>query len=149
MTHVKFLNNGNMLNDTFHPKNFSRMVDNFLNETLPEIEKEFSYRPRVDVIEKEHSYELHAILPGLTKENISLEVEDQKLVISGERTKPELADNEKFQQVESFYGKFKRSFNLPKTVDTNTIKAAFKNGILEITIEKSETPKSGKIIEIA
>ena len=148
MTHVKFMNNGNLLSDAFNHKNFSKLVDNFLTETLPEYDKEFSFRPRVDILEKEKSFELHVLLPGLEKDNINLEVEGSKLVVSGERKQYETAENEKFQQIESFSGKFKRSFNLPKNVDTDTIKAGFKNGILEISIEKSEPSKSGKVIEI-
>ena len=148
MTHVKFMNNGNALSDAFNPKNFSKLVDTFLSETLPEYDKEFSFRPRVDILEKEKSFELHVLLPGLEKENVNLEVEGNKLVVSGERKQHETAENEKFHQVESFNGKFKRSFNLPKNVDTDSIKAGFKNGILEISIEKSEQSKSGKVIEI-
>jgi HSP20 family protein len=148
MTHVKFLNNGNLLTDAFNSKSFSKLVDNFLTETLPDIEKEFSFRPRVDIIEKEKSFELHVLLPGLEKENVSLEIENSKLVVSGERKQQELAENEKYQTVESFHGKFRRSFNLPKNVDTENIKAVFKNGILEISIDKVEPSKSGKVIEI-
>jgi HSP20 family protein len=148
MTHVKFMNNGNLLADACNPKNFSRLVDNFLAETLNETSQDFSFRPRVDILEKENSFELYVLLPGLTKENISLETEGSKLIISGERAKYATSENEKFHQVESFSGKFKRSFNLPKNVDTDSIKAAFKNGILEISIEKTGPAKSGKVIEI-
>jgi len=147
MTHVKF-NNGNLLSDVCNPRNFSRLVDNFLSETLPEYDKEINFRPRVDILEKEKSFELHVLLPGLEKENVNLEIEGSKLIVSGERKQQETAENEKFYQVESFYGKFKRSFNLPKNVDTESIKAGFKNGILEISIEKSAPEKSGKVIEI-
>jgi len=147
MTHVKFMNNGS-LSDAFNPKNFSRLVDNFLSETLPEYDKEISFRPRVDILEKEKSFELNVLLPGLEKENVNLEIEGNKLIVSGERVQQTAEENEKYHQVESFYGKFKRSFNLPKNVNTESIKAGFKNGILEISIEKSEPSKSGKVIEI-
>jgi HSP20 family protein len=148
MTHVKFMNNGNLLSDALIPKNFSRLVDSFLSENLPEYDKELSFRPRVDIIEKEKSFELRALLPGLEKENVSVELEGNKLIISGERKQETLNENEKYHQVESFFGKFKRSFTLPKNVDGNTIKAVFKNGILEISLEKAEPAKSGKVIEI-
>ena len=148
MTHVKFMNNGHTLNDAFSPKNFSKLVDSFLSETLPEYDKEFSFRPRVDIVEKEKSFEIHVLLPGLEKENVSVKVEDNKLMVSGERKQAEKAETDKYLQVESFYGKFKRSFSLPKNVDPETIKAIFKNGILEISVEKAEIAKSGKIIEI-
>jgi HSP20 family protein len=148
MTHVKFLNNGNLLSDAFIPKNFSRLVDTFLSETMPETSAEFTFRPRVDIIEKEKSFNVHVVLPGLEKENVSLEIENNKLIVSGERKSPELAENEKYHQTESVYGKFKRSFTLPKNVNTDSISAVFKNGILEINIEKQEPEKSGKVIEI-
>jgi len=148
MTHVKFMNNGNLLSDAFNPKAFSKLVDNFLSETLPEYDKEFSFRPRVDVLEKEHSFELNVLLPGLEKENVSIEMENNKLVVSGERTQKATAENEKYHSVESFFGKFRRSFNLPKNIDSENIKAAFKNGILEISIPKAEADKTGKVIVI-
>ena len=147
MTHVKFMNNGN-LSDAFNPKNFSRIVDNFLSETLPEYDNEFSFRPRVDILEKEKSFDLHVLLPGLEKDNVNLEVEGNKLIVSGERKQQATEENEKYHQVESFYGKFKRSFTLPKNVNTESIKAGFKNGILEISIEKTEPSKTSKVIEI-
>src|ERR1039458_2396903 len=110
MTHVKFMNNGNLLADVLNPKTFSKMVDNFLTEALPENENEISFRPRVDILEKEKTYELHVQLPGLEKDNVSLEVEGNKLVVSGERQKQEVNENEKYTLTESSFGKFKRSF---------------------------------------
>lgn len=147
MTHVKFLNNGNFTNGII-PKHFSNLVDAFLTETLPNAETATDFRPRVDIIEKEKSFELHAILPGMEKENVTVEVEGNRLIISGERKEKVFNEGEKFHQVESLYGKFKRSFTLPKNVNTDSIKAVFKNGILEISIEKAEPAKSGKVIEI-
>jgi len=148
MTHVKFMNNGNLLSDAFNPKVFSKIVDNFLAETLPDTDKDISFRPRVDILEKENSYELNVLLPGLEKENVSIEMENNKLVVSGERAQRTLGENEKFHTMESLHGKFKRSFTLPKNVDSDNIKAAFKNGILEISIPKAEPAKTGRVIDI-
>jgi HSP20 family protein len=142
------MNNGNLLADAFNPKNFSKLVDNFLIEALPDYDSEISFRPRVDILEKEKNYEVHVLLPGLEKDNVSVEVEGNKLIVSGERQKQAVNENEKFHLTESFFGKFKRSFNLPKNANADTVKASFKNGILEISIEKSEPSKSGKVIDI-
>jgi len=98
--------------------------------------------------QKEKSFDLHVLLPGLEKDNVNLEIEGNKLIVSGERKQQATEENEKYHQVESFYGKFRRSFNLPKNVNTESIKAGFKNGILEISIEKTEPAKTAKAIEI-
>eukprot|EP01112_Ceratiomyxa_fruticulosa_P012823 TRINITY_DN3577_c0_g1_i1.p1 TRINITY_DN3577_c0_g1~~TRINITY_DN3577_c0_g1_i1.p1 ORF type:complete len:179 (+),score=45.90 TRINITY_DN3577_c0_g1_i1:173-709(+) len=108
------------------------------------------WRPTVDLRENEKSFVIHAELPGLHKEDINIDVHDGVLSLSGERRWEQKEDKEKYHRVERSYGKFQRSFTLPKNVDPSNITANFENGVLELTIAKpaqaAEPPR--KRIEI-
>jgi HSP20 family protein len=148
MTHVKFLNNGSLFKDTFVPKAFTHLVDSMLTDALPVYDNAMAYRPRVDVLEREKQYELHIMMPGLNKEDIKIDLEEKKLTISAERKQESEESGVKYHAVESFFGKFSRSFNLPKNSDIENIGAEFKNGILVVSIPKAEPAKTSKSIEI-
>jgi HSP20 family protein len=147
MTQVKFLHNGDILRDTFFPKHFNNFFDSFLSEALPSVEKNIGFRPQVDILETEAHYELHVVLPGLGKEDIKVDLENNKLSISGEY-KTNLEEGVKQHLKEIQKGKFSRTFNLPKNADTESISAEFKNGILQVQIGKAEPARSGRSIEI-
>lgn len=148
MTHVKFFNNGNMFRDALVPKAFNQLVDSLLTDTLPAYDHALAYRPRVDVLERENQYELHILMPGLSKEDIKVDLEDKKLTISAERKQEAEESGVKYHSVESFFGKFSRTFHLPKNADTENISAEFKNGILVVSIQKAEPAKNSKTIDI-
>lgn len=106
------------------------------------------WRPALDVHEDENSYMVDIELPGMSKENVSVDFEDGTLTVSGER-KYENESNEKNQhRVERFYGKFHRSLNFTSAIDGNNIEAKFDNGILKVTLPKTEEVKPRRI-EIA
>jgi len=96
----------------------------------------------VDIIERENEFELQAALPGLKKEEISLELNNNKLTLSGERKFVKDEKNEKYHIVESNYGSFTRTFSLPENVKQDSIRARVADGILFVTIEKAD-PKAG------
>jgi len=98
-----------------------------------------SWSPRVDIVEEKDRYRLHADLPGLTREEIKVSVENGVLSVSGERKveKREKKDGD-YQYFERSYGSFCRSFNLPDHVDANAIKANYTNGVLELELPKTE-----------
>eukprot|EP01112_Ceratiomyxa_fruticulosa_P014033 TRINITY_DN3993_c0_g1_i1.p1 TRINITY_DN3993_c0_g1~~TRINITY_DN3993_c0_g1_i1.p1 ORF type:complete len:189 (-),score=51.20 TRINITY_DN3993_c0_g1_i1:197-763(-) len=108
------------------------------------------WRPTVDLRENEKSYIVHAELPGLRKEDINIDVHDGVLSISGERKFEHKEEKEKYHRVERSYGKFYRSFAIPKTVDPSTINANFNDGVLEVVIAKppQEVEPAKKRIEI-
>ncbi len=102
----------------------------------------------VDVVEDEKGYTLKAEVPGIKKEEISVEVNDGVLVISGEKKEEKEEKNRVFHRVERRYGKFQRSFYLPDGVVADNITAAYKDGILELRIPKQEEapkPEAKKI----
>ena len=97
-----------------------------------------SWRPPVDIYETENGIVLAAELPGVGKENISIEVKDNILTLKGERTAIPKVKEENFYRRERYYGTFQRSFTLQQNIQPNLIKATFKNGVLQIEIPKPE-----------
>jgi HSP20 family protein len=104
--------------------------------------------PRVDIAEEEDRYHLKADLPGIDKKDIEVKIENGVLTISGER-KSETRKDEKgrYSYYERSYGKFSRSFGLPEHVDTSTIDAHYKDGVLEVNLKKLPQAKP-KAIEV-
>ena len=105
------------------------------------------WQPPVDVHETESEFVLTAELPGLDREQISIDVEKNVLSLSGEKAAPVGGDAESRHRVERRYGKFSRSFRLPSTVDAAAISATSVNGVLRVTVPKKEEtrPRSIKI----
>lgn len=101
-----------------------------------------SFNPAVDIDERENAYLVTADLPGMTKENIKVDIEDNVLTISGERTKETKGEGKYAERV---HGKFQRSFSLPAHVAADKVQAEFKDGVLHVTIPKQEGARSHSI----
>lgn len=121
----------------FAPISFSHLVDKFFNENNSRTGGS-RFVPRVDVVENENAFELHVAAPGMKKEDFKVEVKDSLLTVSGERKLVNEKDGKNFRSVETQYGSFSRSWNLPENVDAAKINAAYNNGILELTLPKDE-----------
>ena len=106
-----------------------------------------NWSPAVDVKETDNSFVLTADIPGLTKKDIKVNVDNGKLSISGERTYETDQENDNYHYRERRFGTFDRSFNLPDTVDEEKISASFKIGILNVSLPKHENilPKEREI----
>lgn len=108
--------------------------------------------PAVNISESETGFELEVAAPGMKKEDFNIEVDNNVMTISNERTsETSEEDKEKnFSRREFYYASFRRSFNLPETVNTEKIKASYKDGILNVEIPKKEEalPKPKRMIEI-
>jgi HSP20 family protein len=120
-------------------------VDSFFeNFGLDFSKSDVVWRPSVDLTESENGYEVKAELPGLERKDIKLTFEEDRLTLAGER-KFEKEDNKKnYHRVERTYGKFERSFYLPG-IKSDEIKADYNNGILTVSIPKSEAVKPKEI----
>ena len=103
------------------------------------------WTPAVDVQETPEAYKLHAELPGLTKEDIQITLENNVLRLSGERKFERDVKKESFHRIERTYGAFARSFTLPTQVDSEKVQAVFENGVLSLTIPKVEKAKPRQI----
>jgi len=100
--------------------------------------KEFGnmWSPHMDITEKENKVLLHMELPGIKKENISIEFDKGLLTISGEKLQEKTSESDKVYRSERSFGKFIRSITVPKEVTEESIQAKFENGVLEVCFPK-------------
>jgi HSP20 family protein len=104
-----------------------------------------AWTPAVDIFEKGDDLVIRAEVPGIERDAIDVKLEDNTLILSGERVRETEGEDTQAFRRERVYGSFVRSFSLPKTVDATRITAEYKNGVLEITIPKAEEAKQRKI----
>lgn len=102
----------------------------------------------VNTREGEFAYHVDVDLPGVKKEDIKVDLNKGVLTISGERKTKEEVKQEDYYKIETYFGKFSRSFTLPDNVDIENIEAKSDNGVLEIVIPKLKDDLSKKSIEI-
>lgn len=106
--------------------------------------------PAVDIFETNEAIVLKAELPGITAQDISVEVKDNTLTLKGEKKFEKEVKEENYHRVERSYGSFQRAFTLPGTIHQEKVKAKFKDGILEITLPKVEEAKPKQVkVEIS
>ena len=103
------------------------------------------WMPLTDIFEDKDNYTIKADLPGMKKNDVKISFTDGQLSISGERVQEQETKDAKCHRVERTYGKLYMSFNLPKEIKEDSIKAEFKDGQLTITIPKAEEVKPKEI----
>jgi len=103
------------------------------------------WTPAVDIYEKNDFVVVKAELPGVEKDQISVEVKDGILTLRGERKLERDVKEESYHRIERAYGSFLRSFSLPVSVDQDKVKAKFKDGVLEVELPKKEKAKPKQI----
>jgi HSP20 family protein len=101
--------------------------------------------PAMDLVEADDHYMLRADLPGLSEDDVSIEVEDSVLTISGERKAEHEQRGEGYHRLERSYGAFARSLTLPGGVDPDAVQASFDRGVLEVRIPKPEQRKPRRV----
>ncbi len=101
--------------------------------------------PAMDLVETTDDFVLKADLPGLREEDVSIEVEDNVLTISGERKSEHEERKEGYYRVERAFGRFSRSLTLPEGVNPEAVTANFEHGVLEIHVPKPEAKKPRKV----
>jgi HSP20 family protein len=106
------------------------------------------WMPAMDLVESGDAFVLRADLPGLSEDDVKIELEDSTLTISGERKTEHESEGDGYVRVERAFGSFTRSLTLPKGVDPAAVTAAFDRGVLEVRIPKPEKRKPRRI-EIA
>jgi len=104
-----------------------------------------SFVPPVDIYEDEHSIVLKAEVPGIDQKDLDIRIENNVIVIRGERKFEKETKEENFHRIERRYGSFQRSFGLPNTVNTENVTADYENGILKVTLAKRAEAKPKQI----
>ena len=128
-------------------RDFSSRFNSLLSEFEDRESSLSGFTPVVNTREGEFAYHVDADLPGVKKEDIKIDVKDNIITISGERNHKEEVKEDDYHRIETSFGKFERSFTLPKGADAENITASNKDGVLEVVIPKlkSETQKAKKI----
>lgn len=140
----------NSVLDGFVPSSFGQLVDRFFNESHSRSGgSAYSFIPSVDIIENEKSFGVYVEAPGVEKDDFKIELDENRLVISGERKFRQEKDEKHFRSIETRYGTFKREFVLPDHVDGEHIEAKYNNGILELVIPKDEKRLAKTTIKVA
>ncbi len=132
-------------NDVFNQ--FEEFINEFDRGFSPALSRAgMDFSPSVDIDEQENAYLVTADLPGMKKENIKVDINDNVLTISGERSKETKGEGKmEGKYSERIYGKFQRTFSLPIHVAADKIQANFQDGVLHITLPKAEGARSHTI----
>jgi len=101
--------------------------------------------PAMDLVETEDHLVLRGDLPGLTEDDVEIEIKDNVLTVSGERKADNEETNGGFYRVERSFGRFSRSLTLPRRIDADKVEAKFDNGVLEVRIPKPEETKTTRV----
>ncbi len=103
------------------------------------------WTPSADISETETAYLIKAEIPGVNKEDVKVTIQDGMLTIQGERKMEKEEKDKKFHRIERSYGSFMRSFRVPDDADESAVKAEFKDGVLNVTLNKTAKPKPKSI----
>lgn len=117
-------------------------------ETGQQMLKVADWAPSVDISETDKAYLIKAEIPEVKKEDVKVTIDDGMITLQGERKMEKEEKGKKFHRIERSYGSFVRSFRLPDGVDESKAKAEFKDGMINVTLPKSEKAKT-KAVEIA
>jgi len=123
---------------------FDKFFDNFFEEDKAD---ENVRSMNIDLVENEKDYQIKADLPGIEKKNVNISIDKNNLVIEANREEKKEEKKGSYYRCERYCGNYKRSIALTEKCDANSIKAEFKNGVLTISIPKTE-PEPAKKIEI-
>ncbi len=125
-------------NSTARPISIFNDFDNFLNDFSSSLNYSSSWEPKFEVLNTDTMYCIRAEIPGMSKKDIDIELENNTLSISGDR---KWNDKDQNNYSEFSYGKFYKSFNLPEDVKENNIKASMRDGILSVQVPRLEKVK--------
>jgi HSP20 family protein len=122
---------------------FDRFFEDF--ELPSPFSEELTFMPAFDVSETENELIVKGEVPGMDQKDIDINLSDGLLTIKGEKKHEKEDKNENYHCVERHYGKFSRTMRVPFEAEADKVDATYKNGVLKVTLPKSETAKPKKI----
>lgn len=125
-------------------QDMDRIVEEFIGASGKEMSA-FNFSPSCEVSEHDKSYEMKFDLPGIKKEQVKVEVDGSQLTIRAERREEKEEKTKKKHLSEISYGEYMRSFTLPQAIDEKQVQAKFEDGVLLITVPKTEVTKAKQI----
>ena len=130
-------------------EDLSRRMEDFIRPLLPSLKREpvegKMWSPAIEMYEEKDKFIIKAELPGMKKEDIDVSLADNTLTLKGERKAEKETKESNYYCCERYYGSFYRQVTLPSNADLKKIDAAYKDGVLEIKLPKTEETKEQKI----
>lgn len=123
-------------------RNFQKKLDNIFKDFSHSRAREQSVVPEVDVRETDSGFQLEASLPGISKDDVSVKVKDNYVLLSGERKEETEKDEEDYYHREISYGAFKRAIPLPAKIDSDSASASMEDGVLTVDVDRLEEDTS-------
>lgn len=148
MSIIKYnpVNERGMLSDLFNvQKEMSRMLSNFFtndDETLTGLQ---NWYPSADIAEGKDTFTVRVELPGVTKDDVKITLQENVLTIQGEKKQESESKGTNYHRLERSYGSFSRSFRLPTLVKADKIEANYKDGVLSVVLPKADEAKTKEI----
>ena len=127
------------------PEPFSREVDRLFDRLFDTPAGAQRWAPAMDLVEAEDHYVLKADLPGVSDEDVAIEVENGVLTLTGERKAEHERSERGFYRIERAFGRFQRQLTMPEGIDTDAVTAEFDKGVLSVRIPKPEKVKPRRI----
>ncbi len=118
-----------------------RLFQDAVNRLFSEPTATRPWAPPVDILENDNELVLKADVPDVNMKDVNIEIEHGTLTLRGERKFEKEDDHKGYHRIERSYGQFVRCFSLPETVDTEKVKAEYKDGVLTVTLPKKEIAK--------
>lgn len=141
---MKYRNTNDHAVATHRHDPFTSLVDSFFSNTLPEL-FEGDLIPPTNIAETDQAFLVALEMPGLKQEDIAVQMQDGHLVVTAERRDERQEQGKTWHRIEQRFGKMSRTIALPKGVKADSIEAAYKNGILTLTVPKAPEAKPTKI----
>ncbi len=114
----------------------TRLIDETLSRIWKEDVAQGTWSPAVDILERGSEVVIKVDLPEVSQSEIDIRVEEGTLIIQGERKFVKESPEENYVQIERPYGTFRRTFSIPRTIDQESIKASYKDGVLRIVLHR-------------
>jgi HSP20 family protein len=155
MTHTRILGGNTMQLIKWNPArdlfslrhNMNSLFDDFFYPNSRTVENNgmWNWNPAVDIFEEEDNIVVKAEIPGMEKDQITVDVKDGVLTLKGERSEDNEVKEDRYYKKERTYGRFERAFTLPADVKADEIKAEYKDGVLKVLVPKPEVQKPKQI----
>jgi HSP20 family protein len=124
----------------------TRLIDETLSRVWKEQVVRGVWSPPVDIFERGNEIVLKVDLPEVSQNEVEIRVEENMLIIQGERRFIKDTPDENYIQIERPYGTFHRTFNIPRTIDQEGIKASFKDGVLRVVLPRKQETQPKQIV---
>lgn len=126
----------------------TRLIDETLSRIWKEEAAQGVWSPPVDIAERRNEVMLKVDLPEVSQNDIDIRVEEGTLIIQGERKFTKESPEDNYVQIERPFGRFRRTFSVPETIDQESIKASYKDGVLRVILpRKRETQPKQIVVE--